>query len=189
MTRLVPVAGLALAAHLSAGCLVMSLQPVYDESAIIFDDKLLGHWENIESRVTALVERGEWKSYKITYTDHFGTSAYVGYLTTIGDQRFLDVTPAHGLEAGYLLAPGHVALRLRWSGETLNVIPLEYDWFLAQAQKPAAAAKPLGRLQYGTDGKKNLVLASDTAELRSWIQTHLASPEPFSDARPFVKRK
>src|SRR5262249_55752750 len=62
-------AAIVLAAVVSSGCLVVSLQPVYDDKSITFEEPLLGKWSNTEDQIQATIERGEWRSYKVTYTD------------------------------------------------------------------------------------------------------------------------
>ena len=42
------------------------------------------------------IERGEWKSYRIKYVHPVESGTLTGYLTAIGDDRFLDVMPARG---------------------------------------------------------------------------------------------
>ena len=43
------------AACLSSGCLVISLQPAYDDRSLTFDEALLGEWENAEDGVGARI--------------------------------------------------------------------------------------------------------------------------------------
>jgi uncharacterized membrane protein YgcG len=40
----------------SNGCLVVSLQPAYDDESVLFDEALLGHWENAEDGERAIAE-------------------------------------------------------------------------------------------------------------------------------------
>src|SRR6185436_15380711 len=95
---------LVLAAALaSSGCLVLSLQPVYDAASVVFDDALIGTWVNTEDETSAIIERGEWRSYKVAYTDRFSTRTFQANLTKIAAARFLDLTEMRGADPGPFL--------------------------------------------------------------------------------------
>ena len=47
------------AAMASSGCLVLSLQPAYDSSSVVYDEALIGTWVNTEDETSATIERGE----------------------------------------------------------------------------------------------------------------------------------
>ena len=50
------------AAAISSGCLVLALQPAYDAESVVFDEALVGQWENADDGARATIERGEWRS-------------------------------------------------------------------------------------------------------------------------------
>lgn len=157
-------AAVVLAAIASSGCLVLSLQPAYDDKTIVFDEALLGRWTNSEDQVQATIERGEWRSYKITYTDHSTTRTFQGNLTAIGAARLLDVTESRGADPGPYLVPVHGLYRVELKGDTLTAAPLDYGWFTR-----AMAQKSIARLAASFDDRRNAVIASSTAELRRWL--------------------
>ena len=51
----------------SSGCLVLALQPAYDDASVVYDEALIGEWANAEDETTATIERAAWRSYKVTY--------------------------------------------------------------------------------------------------------------------------
>ena len=55
------------------------------------------------------------------------TGTLTGYLTSVGDDRFLDVMPARGEDRGSFLLPVHAVLRIALDGDRLELTPL-YDW-------------------------------------------------------------
>jgi hypothetical protein len=55
-------AALLAAALSSNGCLVLALQPAYDDRSVVFDESLLGRWENKDDQTQLTIERGEWRS-------------------------------------------------------------------------------------------------------------------------------
>jgi hypothetical protein len=168
----------------SSGCLVVSLEPIYTAATIQSDNTLLGTWEDTEDGSTALIERGEWKSYRVNYTSGSTSLDFVGYETTIGDRTFLDLTPARGLESGPLMIPAHLACHLTREGDRVIITGLGYDWFIQQI-----AAHTLGKLATAFDGRKNVVLVSGTDAIRAWILAHLGGPDAFGEPISFTRRK
>jgi hypothetical protein len=167
----------------SSGCLVVATQPFYDAASLEFDAGLVGRWVKSDDGTTITVERGEWKSYKVTYPARSGPVVYTGYLTRVGDSRVLDLTPAHSEDQASLLIPAHFAVRLQLLGDTLTVTALDYDWFLKEAEQGRIA-----RLRPVLDGRKNVLLTAETAGLRAWIGAQGRAGEMFADEIQFVRR-
>lgn len=183
-TRFATLAGLLACACLSSACLVLTLQPIYDDGSLESDDGLLGTWVSEEQPATVTVERGEWKAYRISYTSRSTSYALVGYLTRIGDVTFLDLTPAQGLEAGPLMIPAHGVCRLRRDGDTLAVNALDYEWFTA-----ARGSRKLAALDMTMDSRQNLLLTSKTSALRAWLLAHLKTADAFREPVTFTRGK
>jgi hypothetical protein len=167
------------AACLSTGCLVVSLQPAYDDQSVTFNETLLGHWENGEDGTRATVERGEWRSYKITFTDRTSTRMFQGNLTKIGASTFLDLTEMRGADPGPFLVPVHGVARIAVNDDALEVALLDYDWFIHAMNR-----KTLGRLSTAVDDRRNAVITATTGELKRWLgQTPVgafAAPATFT---------
>jgi len=158
---------LLLAAWISGGCLVLALQPAYDAESVVFDDALVGQWENAEDGARAAIERGEWRSYRITYTDRFATRTFQSNLTKIGAAAFLDLTEMRGADPGPYLVPVHGVFRIGVSGDTLTASPLDYAWFMRAMSQRAAGA--LGNLAVAVDDRKNMVMTAPTSDIRRWL--------------------
>jgi hypothetical protein len=152
------------AALLSSGCLVLALQPAYDADSVVFDQRLLGSWENADDGSRATVERGEWRSYKITFTDRFATRSFQGNLTRIGPANWLDLTEMRGVDPGPFLVPLHGVMRIAIEGDRLTVAPLDYAWFTRALQQKSAA-----RLALALDDRRNVVVTVPTDQIRSWL--------------------
>jgi hypothetical protein len=153
-----------LAAIASSGCLVVTLQPVYDAGSVVFDEALVGAWVNTDDETSATIERGEWRSYKVAYADRFSTRTFHGNLTKIGAATWLDLTDVRGTDAGPFLLPVHGVFRVSVAGDVLSVAPLDYGWFTRAIDK-----KTTGRLMATLDDRRNVVIASSTADLRRWL--------------------
>lgn len=164
MTRYILRVAVLLAAAASGGCLVLALQPAYDAVSVVYDEALAGDWTNDEDETSATIERAEWRSYKVSYTDRFATRNFHGNLTKIGGSTFLDLTEVRGVDAGPYLLPVHGVFRITVARDVLSVVPLDYGWFTR-----AATQKKAGALALVFDDRRNVVIASSTAELRRWL--------------------
>ena len=173
----------ALAASCS-GCLVASLQPFYDETAIEFDPALVGRWENAEDRSEIRIERGDWKSYKVSYPVRGSLVVFTGFLTRIGESRVLDLAPGRPPDPDSLLIPAHLAVRLQLLGDTLTVTGLDYDWFLHETEQGHLSP----RLRAVLDSRKNVVLTAETAVLRGWLGLQPRGGDMFGDEVRFVRK-
>jgi hypothetical protein len=179
--RLILLLSLLAAALLSSGCLVLALQPAYDAESVVFDETLLGFWENATDGAMASIERGEWRSYKITYTDRSATRPFQGNLTRIGTTAFLDLTEMRGADPGPFLVPLHGVMRLAIEPDGLAVSLLDYAWFGRLLQQ-----KSLG-LALALDDRRNIVMTASTGEIRRWLTRApdgaFSAPMMFSRAR------
>jgi hypothetical protein len=171
-----------IAAALSSGCLVVSLQPAYDDQSIVFEEALVGQWENTEDRTEAVIDRGEWRSYKIAYSDKSAATSFHGNLTKIGDALFFDLTQMRGVDAGPFLIPVHGVYRVEIGSDRFTASALEYGWFSRQM-----ADKKLERLLITIDGRRNVSIGAPTPELRAWL-AH-APDEAFGVPMTFTRKR
>jgi len=179
--RSIALSALLLAATVSSGCLVLALQPAYDSESVVFDEALLGQWENPDDGAKAAIERGEWRSYKVTFTDRFSTRSFQGNLTKLGGTSFLDVTEMRGADPGPFLVPVHGIVRLTLARDTLTAALLDYDWLTR-----AMTARSLGRPAAAMDDRRNAVVTAPTSELRRWL---LRAPADAFEAPSTFTRK
>jgi hypothetical protein len=158
------VAPVVLAAVASSSCLVMSLQPVYDDQSMVFDEQLIGHWENAEDGTSVLIDRAEWRSYKVTYTDPFTTYVFHGNLTSVDGIRFLDLMQQDGSDAGPYLIAAHAIYRIALTDDRLTAAALDYGWLTRAIEDNRA-----GHLAAAMDGRRNAVITARTPEVRAWL--------------------
>jgi hypothetical protein len=184
IARLSALALLVASAVSVSGCLVVSLHPAYDADSISWDSRLVGAWADTEDNASMDVTRGEWRSYRVHYVHPTETGELTGYLTPIGDERYLDLMPGRGEDAGLFLTPVHVVLRVRFDGERLELTPLSYDWFADRLRRGAAAPG----LQTVFDEKQNALIVSPSAALRAWLRVQPAGGPMFGAPAVFVKK-
>ena len=170
-----------MAALLSAGCLVGSLHPVYDDDTIVFEEGLVGTWANKESEITVVIERGEWRSYDIAYTDRFGTTKFTGHLARLGAARFLNIRPEDGLERPAFLVVTNGLLQVDIEPTRVRVREPEYGTVLARLH-----AGKLG-LDAATDLKENVIITGTTQAVRGWLLKALDDEEVWADWKTFTR--
>jgi hypothetical protein len=174
---------LLLAAACSPACLVVSLNPLYQDETIGWDALLLGSWQDADDKASMEIERGEWKSYRIKYVHPIETGTLTGYVTSIGDDRFLDVMPARGEDRGSFLVPVHTVLRLRLDGDKLELTPLSYDWMNERLR----ASTPIAGLNVVLDQKENALIVSPTAVFREWLRKQVKDGPVFGASAVFTR--
>lgn len=176
---------LTAAATIASACLVLSLNPVYDEETIGWDPALVGSWRDEEDNVTIDIEADEWKSYRIRYVHPIESGDLTAYVTMVGDDRYVDLTPVRGKDFGSFLVPIHASLRLRVDGDTLEVTPLSYDWFTDRSRSGSAVSG----LSYTFDQKSNALVMSSTEALRAWLRRQPADGAMFGAPAVFTRVK
>ena len=180
----IPVLILAAALLGAPGCLVLSVQPAYEEDAIVFEPTLVGKWQNVDDNATVEIERGEWRSYKLHYEHPIEKGDLTGYLTSIGEERYLDVMPARGEDRGSFLIPVHALLRVRLQGDKLELTPLSYDWFFDRVRSGTAVQT----LTLTQDQKENVLITSLPARLRAWLRQQPLEGPMFGAPATFVRK-
>jgi hypothetical protein len=168
-------------AGLSAGCLVSSLHPLYEDAAIVFDEALIGTWANRESEISVIVSRGEWKSYQVAFTDRFGTTRFDGRLTTIGTARFLSVRPSDGLDQPAFVVATHGFMQIESEPGRVRVREPEYATVLARV----TAAK-LG-VDAATDVKQNVIITAPSSRVRAWLAAAVKDPALWAEWKTFTR--
>jgi hypothetical protein len=172
----------------SSGCLVVGVNPVYDNDTIGFNPALLGDWRDTEDNASMLIERGEWKSYRVHYVHPIETGDVTGYLTAIGDARYLDVMPSRGQDRGSFLVPVHALLRVTLDGDRLELTPLSYDWFFDRLRR-RSGIPGTPRLDAALDQKENALLVAPTAALREWLRRQPADGPMFAAPAVFTRKQ
>lgn len=178
-------AGILVALCLScSGCLVLSLQPVYDDDWIAWDPSLVGTWYDADDHVTLQIEAAEWRSYRVQYDHPSEKGELTAYLTTIADDHYLDVTPLRGQDHGSFLIPVHGVLHVQLDGDQLELRALSYDWFSARLK-----ARTSPGIATVFDQKQNAVLTAPTVRLRSWLRALAADSRAWGPSATFTRSR
>lgn len=157
-----------------SGC-VLSIDPVIPEPGAIFDQRLIGTWEEVSGSDRAVVSRAAANTYAIEYTTGGKVGRLEARLGRLGGRLVLDVWPAprdSGVVGPYtaLLIGGHLLLDVDVSpDDEVRIALLEPDSLLAALH---AGQLPLGHRRSGD----HLVLYGTTDELRATLGSHIGRP-------------
>lgn len=166
------------------GC-VLSLEPIVPESEAIFDERLLGAWEEVSGSDVAVITRGAQNTYAIQYSAGGRSGTFEARLGRLGGRLVLDVWPSPrdtDLPEPYrdVLISGHVLLALEVESDETRVAVLDPD-----AMLQAVRAGEIG-MAYSTADDR-VVLRADSAQLRSELSGWLKRPGALD--RPEVFRR
>jgi hypothetical protein len=92
--------------------------------------------------------------------------------------------PARGQDRGSFLIPVHALLRVRLSGDRLELTPLSYDWFFERLRAVGIVAS----LAVSLDQKENALITSTVDRIRDWIRAQPADGPMFGPAATFTRR-
>ena len=177
MRRFVFVVILA-AALLAQGCLVVSLNPLYTENDIVFDETLVGTWGDVASDKDSWVfEKAEGKAYRLTVNEEGKPPGqYQAHLVKLGEYLFLDLYPEgqEGINEFFLshVIPAHSIWRTTIAADSLSITPLDFDWLTQEIRA--------GRLDVEHEKLNDmLVLTGKPRDLQMLVLKH--PHEAFSD--------
>jgi len=170
---------------LAPACLVLNVHPLYDDDTLTWEPALVGAWQDLDDKSSMQIERSEWKSYTIRYVHPIETGQLTGYLTVVGDKRYLDVMPARGEDRGAFLVPVHAFLRVQLEGDRLELAPISYDWVSERLK----AGKPLAGLDVAFDQKENALIISPTTRLRTWLRRQPVGERMFGASAIFKRTR
>ena len=168
------------------GC-VQSLNPLYTDDDLIFDEALLGVWTDAEATESWSFTHSSGKEYKLVYTDENGKKGeFKAHLLKIDGKTFLDLTPVKPALAQNdfykaNLLTTHTFVLVTQTAPNAQIAYLEPDWLKAFLDKNPAAVR-----HEKISGE--ILLTASTKELQKFLLTHLTTPGAFS--KPIgIKRK
>ncbi len=183
LRRVLPVLPVLLLLPLP-GCLVVSLQPIYDEQHVVFEEGLIGTWKEADGNATLVVARGAWNAYELAYTEGTDTTRVSGFLTRVGHSVLLDVTTAAGVEEPPVTVQAHWVFLADLRGDTLTLRAMDFDWFKSHSGHKAQAT-----LGIVPDVDGNRVMTASTAVLREWLTHHVSDAAIWDEALAFARQK
>jgi hypothetical protein len=167
----------------ASGCIVVATDHFYAESALVFDERLVGTWLDDADHVTIVVEPAEWRSYRIRYDHPTEKGVLTGYLFKVGQTMYLDLMPMRGQDFGSFALPAHSLVQLS-VGSDIVVRSLRFDWFVRAVEDHTLPAT-----LHGMRGERSqIVLSSGAAALHAWLTTRPADDPAFGPDVVFKKQ-
>lgn len=169
------------------GC-VPSLNPLYSDADLIFDETLLGVWTDADAAESwdFTAAAGE-KEYKLVHTDEKGRKGeFKARLLKIGGKTFLDLEPVKPVLAGNdfykaNFLPTHTFVQVVQAAPNAQISYLEPEWLKALLTKNPAAIR-----HEKLSGE--ILLTASTKDLQKFLLAHLNTEGAFS--KPIgIKRK
>jgi hypothetical protein len=178
----------AAAALLIASCgPALTLNPLFEDSELVFDPALLGGWGDGQTSMT--FERGDGKTYKVTYRDGTKVSVLVAKLGRLDGRMFLDIYPVDNQddqsekEAYAPRIPMHTVIRVGVDDDQLVLDTLDEDWVKKQADEDGIELDADHVLKAG-DG---LFVTLSTKDLQDFISNHAYDDEAFPPSDPLPR--
>ena len=162
----------AVALMLAAGCLPLA-QPVYHDADLVFDEAVLGRWQQQDSSATWDFRRSEGKEYEFVYTDDEGRSGrFVAHVAEFGGLRVLDLFPVReDVTANefykFHLMPIHTAYLMRKSDRGMELAGFDLNWLKEYLTSNPAALEH-------TSFNGQLLVTASTDEVQAFILEHQA---------------
>ena len=156
---------------LLAAC-VPSVNPFFTEDDIEFDPALIGQWVE-DDDIWAFEQLEDQPAYGLTITEDGKTGAFQATLFSLGDDRFLDITPVDIeypddeldlVEAAMI--PGHLALHVRAIEPRLELNLTDPDWVDDYLEAHPRA------VEHRRDDDR-IILTGKTRELQRFLRRHL----------------
>lgn len=164
---------------LGTGACVQSVNPLSTDATAVPLPALIGSWVG-ESGDMLVIAAHDSTTYALAMLDQDGkVSQWIGRVTELGDERWLDVTPAELPEQwsdGYRSAflPLHTFWMVRRVDSVLVTAGLKYDSLRAALRRdPAVVAHAVVDDGY--------VLTASTPELRAFVTAFAARPGTLDD--------
>ena len=158
-----------LAFALLLGCLP-TVNPVYTENDLIFDEAILGVWNQDGGGSSWVFSKKDEKSYLLQFTDNKSlTGQFVAHLAEIKGTKYLDLFPEKPEEqSGFYAAhmvPLHTIYRVVQTQPELKLAGIDFKWL-----KEYLDEHP-GALQMLTINDRKIV-SSSTKELQAFVIEH-----------------
>ncbi len=185
---------------LSSGCVVPSLHPIYTSDDVIFEDKLLGEWQEDKPdsnkasktrwRFSKAIEKSKGKSagddekadrfsYRLVISKDEAQGEFRAHLARIQDTLFLDIQPAdpalkkeNARQLGLLLR-AHAFFWVESTEPQIRVRSLDPAWLKKHLEKsPDAIAHQV------VDDR--IILTAPTPELQEFFVRHTKTKDAYT---------
>ncbi len=169
------------------GC-VQSLNPLYTDQDLIYDNSLVGVWLDQESGETWAFSNGGKLEYKLLHTEEDGRSGeFSARLVRVEEKTFLDIVPVKtgfpqsDFYQSHLLTT-HTFMHVVRNGPTVEIRVLELRWV-----KDLLADNPEAIRHEKINGE--IILTSQPKETQKFLLANLNAKEAFSEPLELTRKK
>lgn len=162
---------------LSAGCIPLSLHPLYTHEDLVYDPGLEGTWGEADDDQW-IFEKADENGYKLTIRDGEDTYQFSAHLVQLKKYRFLDmqVTEVAGISdfSSWFLIPAHAIWQLERNGDTLRMRTIDFEWLDERREK--------GRLWVAHEELDDwFVFTADTERMQRFFLKWIDNEEAYGD--------
>jgi hypothetical protein len=150
-----------------AGCLTLSLYPLYTAKDVVADLPLEGKWADAEAKDVWDIRRGG-DVYIATDPSNKNDEPIEMRVVRLGEQSFLDLTSNN---APSLAIAAHLFGRIRMTGDQMQIQVISDAWLEKKARETGL---PLLELP-----DKDVLLTAPTADLQRFILRYAGDPDAF----------
>lgn len=167
---------------------VQSLNPLYTDQTLIYDNSLVGVWMDKDTGETWALSNGGKLEYKLLHTEEDGRNGeFSARLVRVEDKLFLDIVPVKtgfpqsDFYQSHLLTT-HTFVHIVRKEPTLQLAVLEERWL-----KDVLADNPEAIRHEKIDGK--IVLTASSKEMQTFLLANLNTREAFSQPFELTRAK
>ncbi len=171
---------------LVASC-VRSLNPLYTDQDLIYDNSLVGVWKDKETSETWAFSNGGKLEYKLLHTEEDGRNGeFSARLVRLGDKLFLDIVPTKtGFPQGDFyqsqLLPTHTIMHVVPGESTVRIAMLEVRWL-----QDLLADNPDAIRHETINGE--IILTATPKEMQGFLLKHLNTRGAFSQSFELIRK-
>ncbi|HMJ89525.1 MAG TPA: hypothetical protein VK530_06895 [Candidatus Acidoferrum sp.] len=180
----------ALCAVLFTGCLVPSLEPLFEEKDLVAYSDLIGTWTQDGKGEDSWQFEKDGKYYKLTHVDSKKrTATFVGSVGKLGTNVFLDLFPGDSKLEGQVndlqlvhLAPVHTFVKLSKQGSALHLTAMDIEWLNEALKQNPKLISHVSRKEYA-------ILTASTPELQKFVTTYGDNTNVFKNVIKLESKK
>jgi hypothetical protein len=168
------------------GCIPLSLQPVYTDETVVFEEKLLGKWSGDDDNgFWEFTKEGDNK-YKLRISEDGSNVKFEGHLFKLEENLFLDLYPEElDLEDSiykYQFIPAHSVMRIHQIDPNLKMSFMNPEFF---------DDEPNSLKHQVLEESEQLVITASTEEIQHFLIEHANDPNVFKldGSTDLIRRK
>ena len=162
-----------------SGCMVVSINPLFTEADLIFDEHLVGTWDEGDNRM--VVKKSKEGSYHMTYVEDDERTDYKLSLGKLGSHLFWDMEPWEEVsDDDFLLVPTHLVTLISVEKDTLTMAILDGDW-LKKALKKGTIEVDHQLLE------DRVLLTGSTKQLQTFFRSVADNKKAFPDPAKYTR--